>query len=97
MWIKFLKSKQGLGYFPGDQVDVDEDFAEELIAGGFATIINEEVVESDLPEDLKGREILIKAGLHTKSQVLAAKETLTDIKGIGKATAEEIVSVLTAE
>ncbi|MDR2919694.1 MAG: hypothetical protein LBV72_10075 [Tannerella sp.] len=95
MWVKFIKCKKGLGYFAGDQVDLSEETAKQLIDEGFAqTLTSKPNVESDLPLDLKGRDALIKAGLVTKNQVLAAKETLTDIKGIGKAMEREIIEKL---
>ncbi len=94
MWIKFLKPKQGLGYFAGDEVEMPDEDAKTLIEEGFAMNVDQPAEESDLPVDLKGREILIKAGLVTIEQVLAAKETLTDINGIGAVTAASILETL---
>lgn len=93
MWVEFLKSRQGLGYFAGDKADLDKKVADELIDEGYVKNA-EEPEESDLPENLPGRVALINGGLKTIAQVLASKEVLTDIKGIGEKTAEEILSVL---
>ena len=92
--IKFKKSRQGLGYFAGDIAELEDEVVQELIEEGFAVLAEDAPVESDLPETLKSREALIKAGLNTIAAVLAAKETLTDIKGIGEATAKEIIETL---
>lgn len=92
-----LKSRKGLGYFAGDKAQLTDELAEELIDGGFAKKVDEPAEESNLPADLPGRTALIKAGLHTIGQVIASKESLTDIKGIGEKLAGEIIEILTAE
>lgn len=94
MKVVFKKSKQGLGYFTGSIADLPNDQAKQLIDDGFVVPSGETAIDSDLPEDLPGREALIKEGLITIDQVLAAAETLTDIKGIGKKTADEILTAL---
>lgn len=92
-----LKSRAGLGYFPGDKAHLSDKLAAELIDAGYAKSVEEPDEPSDLPEDLPGRSALIKSGLHTMDQVLASKEVLTDIKGIGAKLAKEIIEVLTAK
>lgn len=93
MWVQFLKSRQGLAYFAGDIVKMDDDKADKLIDEGFVKQVHQPD-ESDLSIDLPGRAALIKEGLITKEQVLASKEVLTDIKGIGEKTAAEIIEIL---
>ena len=93
MWVKFIKSRQGLAYFAGDIVKMDQEKANKLIDEGFVKQVDQPD-NSDLPVDLPGRAALIKEGLITKDQVLASKEVLTDIKGIGEKTAAEIIEIL---
>lgn len=93
MWVEFIKSRQGLAYFAGDIVKMDEETAKKLIDEGFVKQ-SEQPDSSDLPADLPGRAALIKEGLLTKEQVLASKEVLTDIKGIGEKTSVEIIEIL---
>lgn len=94
MWVEFLKSRQGLAYFAGDIVKMDEEKAKQLIDEGFVKQTKQPGEDSDLPVDLPGRAALIKEGLLTKEQVIASKEVLTDIKGIGDKTAIEIIEIL---
>lgn len=95
MWVEFLKSRQGLAYFAGDIVKMDEENAKQLIDEGFVKQTKQPGEDnSDLPVDLPGRAALIKEGLLTKEQVIASKEVLTDIKGIGDKTAIEIIEIL---
>lgn len=93
MWVEFIKFRQGLAYFAGDIVKMDEETAKKLIDEGFVKQ-SEQPDSSDLPTDLPGRAALIKEGLLTKEQVLASKEVLTDIKGIGEKTSVEIIEIL---
>lgn len=95
MRVEITKSRQCLGYFAGDKPDLPEETAKELIDSGYAKSCDEKM-ESDLPKELPGRAALIKAGLFTKDQVLASKESLVDIKGIGEKLAGEIIEFLTA-
>ena len=96
MKIQFIKSAAGFAYSAGMQADLPEEVVKPLIEQGFAFPIEQlKEPESDLPEDFPAREILIKEGLVTMADVMAAKETLTDIKGIGEKTKAEIVERLT--
>lgn len=93
MWVEFLKARQGYGYFAGNKANLDDETANKLINEGFVKPVSRPQ-ESNLPHDLPGRTALISAGLLTKKEVLAAKETLTDIKGIGEKLKEEILQFL---
>lgn len=93
----FKKAKAGLSYFKGDKVDMDDEMAKGLMEDGFVVPADAEPAKSDLPADLPGRAALIKEGLYTRSQVLKAKKTLTDIPGIGSLTASHIVETLMKE
>ena len=94
MWVEFKKAKAGLSYFKGDKVNLADDVAKGLMEDGFVVPVDAKPAESDLPIDLPGRASLIKEGLLTKSQVLKAEKTLTDIPGIGSVTALQIVESL---
>lgn len=99
MWVKFLKPKAGMAYFRGDEVDMPDERAEELVKEGFCEKVlpNAGSVESDLPADLPKRDLLIGAGLPTREKVLAAENALVDIKGITKKQAAEIIELLKSE
>lgn len=98
MWVQFLKSRQGFGYFAGDIVKLDGKLANKFIDEGFVKQVEQPGEDnSDLPVDLPARAALIKEGLLTKEQVLSSKEVLTDIKGIGEKTAVEIIEILSKE
>nr|DAF91037.1 MAG TPA: Hef nuclease [Siphoviridae sp. ct7aK2] len=74
---------------------MDEEKAKPLIDEGFVKQAEQPGEDSsDLPVDLPSRAALIKEGLLTVEQVLASKEVLTDIKGIGEKTAVEIIEIL---
>jgi hypothetical protein len=96
MKIKFIKPAPGYAYFKEDIADLPEEKAGELIKTGFCEklTVGEEKEQSDLPASLPGRAILIKEGFHTIAKVLAAEQTLTDIKGITKPMAESIIAAL---
>jgi hypothetical protein len=92
MTIKFVKSTCGIGYgyLPGATLDCSEEFASEMINLGFAEAEKKGAkITSALPGDLPGREAFEAAGILTLD---AVKEVgnYTEIKGIGKATAENI-------
>lgn len=94
MWIKFIKAKAGLAYFKNDKVDMPAKEAESLIEKGYAVPSEAKPPKSDLPESLPGRSILIGEGLITKEHVLKAKDTLSDLPGIGRKTADQIIEQL---
>ena len=89
--IEFVKHPVAfkLAYFPGDVVSMESKQAKELIAAGVAVISEG---QSDLPKDIPGRTLLLKAKLTLKE----VKEItdLTQIEGISKTTAQKIVKYL---
>lgn len=95
MKIKFIKPAMPLGfaYAEGEQLDCLEPFGKELINSGFAIEVDN--VQGALPADMPGREALIIAGFDSLDAVKECTE-LTEIKGIGKATAENIVAYIAA-
>lgn len=93
--VEFIRPRQGYGYFAGDIASLPDEKVKKLLDEGYVRLSDTpEVIESDLPEDLPARQALIDAGLINKKDVLAAAETLTDVKGLGKSTAEKIVAQL---
>ena len=95
--VKFIKTAAGIGfgYFEGDTAELDEKLAVELIEMGYVDkVIVKPTIE--LPEDLPARDTLLKAGFTDIDDLFAEIEngTLTEVKGIGKKTAEEIENYL---
>lgn len=95
MKIKFIKPAMPIGfaYAEKEQIDCLEAFGKEMVTLGFA--IEVDSIEGALPADIPGREALIVAGFDSLDAVKECTE-LTEIKGIGKATAENIVAYLAA-
>lgn len=95
MKIKFKKSAPGFAYFAGDVADVNPEAAAKLVDDGFAIIVPEtEGDDNELPEDLPGRLILFKEGIKTLDDVKKITDSLTEIKGIGKKLAGDIVAYI---
>ena len=95
--IQFIKSPVGLfhlAYFAGDVVELPTNQADVLIEAGYAKeyapALNPTV---DLPGDLPGRDAFLAAGIKTMEEVRLIKDH-TEIKGIGKKTAEAIITYL---
>ena len=88
MLVKIKKSIKGYGYFGGETVSLpDED------ATRFVNVVQdtEGKDENELPEDMPARAVLLDNGFTAIEQVLAARETLVEIDGIGEKTAEKII------
>ena len=95
MKVKINKPIQGFSYFGGEVADLSSKICAPYVKSGQMVIIPETDDDTNnLPEDLPGRLILAKAGLETVEDVLKVKETLQDIKGIGKMLASEIAKYL---
>jgi hypothetical protein len=95
MKIKFKKPAQGFAYFEGDKADLAPEVAAKLVDDGFAILIPPtEGDDNELPEDLPGRLILYKEGIKTLDDVREITESLTEIKGITKKLASEIVAYI---
>lgn len=94
MLVKLRYSVKGYGYFAGDTAELADDEAAELVEQGAAIIVQETEGEEDrneLPEDLPMRALLWENGYVSVEQILDARETLLDVKGIGEASAARIV------
>jgi hypothetical protein len=89
MKIQFIKSATGIGYgyLEGAEVDCLDAFGKEMIDLGYAKMMTTN--PDALPLDLPGRDALLKAGIKTIDEIKAIGD-LTEIEGIGKATAEKI-------
>jgi hypothetical protein len=95
MKIKFKKPAVGFAYFDGDIADIAPEAAAKLVDDGFAIIVPPtEGDDNELPDNLPGRFILYKEGFKTLEDVKKIIESLTEIKGIGKKLAAEIVEYL---
>lgn len=95
MVVKFLKSVASFAYFAGDVADIEDGKAKELIETGHVTPnMEEQKPVSKLPEDFPCRDILAKQGILTIESVAEMKEVLTDINGIGEASANKILEYL---
>ena len=94
MKIKFVKNtiSWGYAYMTGEEADVKEAFAAEMVESGFAVIVNK--APTELPVDLPGRKVLIENGITTMDELRKIKdpEILMELKGIGKKVAEQIIA-----
>lgn len=80
-----------MAYFENDVADLPNEKAAGLVNKGWAIMVPDtEGEENNLPEDLPAREVLFDNGLETIDDIKNAIDTLTDIKGIGKKTVQQI-------
>lgn len=86
--VKWIKgpAKIGFAYFINDECKMEKKQADELAEIGYVKIMDD---ESLLPADIPAREALTAAGINSLEQ-LSAITDFTEIKGIGKSTAEKI-------
>lgn len=93
MWVKIKQPVKGYGYFGGETVDLSSEIASEFINAGVAILVPPTEGENDntLPADMPMRELLYENGYESVGHILEAKDTLTDIKGIGNASAGKII------
>lgn len=94
MLVKINRPLKGYGYFGGETAELPDDIAAKFINSGAAIMVQKtEGGEDDntLPEDLPMRDLLYENGYESVEQILDAKETLTDVKGIGNASASRII------
>jgi NAD-dependent DNA ligase len=95
MKIKFIKSGVGVGlaYFEGNTLDCNASLGNELIELGYAVGIT--TAPESLPADMPGRKLLIENGFETIQEVKPLTiDQLTEIKGIGKKLAENIIKFI---
>jgi len=81
-----------LAYHPGEEGMFEEKQAAELIGAGVCVPSDE---QSDLPEDLPGRNLILKAGLSFEE--LKDVKDFTDIPGIKKNIAEKLITYFNPE
>lgn len=96
MWVKIKQPVKGYGYFGGETVGLSDEIASEFINAGAAILVpptegDEGENDNTLPPDMPMRELLYKNGYESVGQILGAKDTLMDIKGIGNASAGKII------
>lgn len=95
--IKFIKSPTpvfNLAYFDGDIVEMPVNQADLLIEFEVAVEVTPVFADiQDLPVDIPARDKLMEAGVKSMDE-LRLYEDLTEIKGIGKKTAEAITEYL---
>lgn len=84
----------GFSHRIGHLSEMSEKKAKELEAKGAIKILTEEQA-SALPSEIPARQVLLEAGLTYEEVEQMDAESLQDIKGIGKATANAIVEFLT--
>ena len=96
MKIKFIANTGGIGYgyMEHQELVCSDAFGMEMIERGMAIMVAQESV--NLPDDFPGRKILIDNGFETIEELtkLTDAESLTEIKGIGKKLAEQIIAYL---
>ena len=88
--VKWIKNGAAIGfaYFKDDESFLEEKTATELHAAGMVMIIENEIT---LPEDVPSRQLLMESGFSTVEGLASMTvEELTEIKGIGKKSAEKI-------
>lgn len=93
MRVKVLKPIKGYGYFPNETAEIPDADALKFVESGFVIVVPETEGADDnmLPEDIPCRATLFKNGFETVEQILSARETLSEIKGITKKSAESII------
>lgn len=94
MKIKFIANTGGIGfaYMEGQEIITSDGFGMEMIERGMAVLVSQNSV--NLPDDFPGRKILIDNGFETLEEVgkIFDIERLTEIRGIGKKLAEQIIA-----
>lgn len=95
MLVKIKKPIKGYGYFGGETTEIADETAGKFIEDGLAILIPKTEGENDdnnsLPEEMPARDLLFNNGYESIEQILEARNTLVDIKGIGKAAALKII------
>ena len=95
MLVKIKKPVKGYGYFGGETAEIADETAGKFIEDGSAILIPKTEGENDdnnsLPEGIPARDLLFNNGYESIEQILEARNTLVDIKGIGKVAALKII------
>lgn len=97
MKIKFKKPAPGYAYFENDSADLTPEQSSWLVSEGYAILIPKtEGDDNELPDDLPGRTILYNSGIKTIEDVQKITGSLTELKGVGKKLAAEIIAYISA-
>lgn len=94
MWVKIKSPIKGFGYFGGETANLPDEIATKFINSGAGIMVQETEGGEDnntLPADMPMRELLFENGYESVGQILDAESTLTDVKGIGNASAVRII------
>ena len=95
MLVKIKKPIKGYGYVGGETAELADETAGKFIEDGSAILIPGTEGESDdnnsLPEGMPARDLLFNNGYESIEQILEARDTLVDVKGIGNAAASKII------
>jgi len=92
--VLWIKAHHNYAYSAGNTGHVKAEDLEKLLKDGYVVPLQDEEDEkiNTLPEDLPARDILFAEGFDTAEKVQEAGESITDIKGISKATYKQIVA-----
>lgn len=95
MRIKFINPTAGIGlaYHPGEEANLPNALAQELINDGFAQALLPKI---EIPYDFPGRAVFIDHGFQSLQEIkeLASIEILTAYQGIGKTIAQRVIKYL---
>lgn len=93
MKIKITKSTAGIGYgyMEGQELDLSDNKAMDFINRGYACMVTTNT--DGLPEDIPGRNALLKAGFKTVTE-LSGITDFSQYDGISKAVSDKITEYL---
>lgn len=86
--LHFIKNAPRTAYYRNRTYTVPEDRGRHFVASGFA-----HYADNKLPDDVPNKEALVNAGIESIEAIRQITD-LTEIKGIGKASAEKIKDYL---
>jgi|LSQX01.2.fsa_nt_gb hypothetical protein len=97
--IKFIASACGFGYgyMEGTELECSDAMAEEMVELGVAIKVKISPPKpAILPEDFPMRHVLVQYGIETLAELrnYSTVEMLTELKGIGRRSAEAILERL---
>ena len=95
--IKFKKAHRDYAYFSGDFATLPANVVADLVESGHVILFpgDDDTEPNPLPEDLPARDLLFANGFTTLDQIIAAGESITEIKGIGRKSSDLIIQYYT--